>query len=176
MTIQGSSIENIRYIYPAFPYFSVFFVLAVQALLPQDRKGRRILCLLAVLLPILSIEVYGIDWLYSDFDQVTAGSEKLRGADCIVLFRDDTWVNVLQAIDVYRNMDEVRCVYVSEMDRMEQAIDERATDDPLCIAFYSDENYSPEEREAFLNGILARTPYQQYTMLYDYYTVIYMLS
>ncbi len=176
VAIQGSDITSSRYIYPIFPLLALFLVVLLQKALFNIRGKSAILCVAALALPILSIKAYGIDWLYADFDRKNPNVEKLTGMDCVIICKDDAWVNVLQAINVYVNMDEVRCVYASDIGNIGDVVAERNTDDPLCIAFYSNAMYSEDERLAYLDEILEKTPYEQYIKVYDYNTVIYQLS
>lgn len=176
VAIQGSNITNSRYIYPIYPLLALIFVVLFQEIIPNIRIKNVILCIIALALPLLSIRAYGIDWLYEDFDSINHNVEELSGMDCVIVCNNKKWVNVLQAINVYVNMDEVRCVYASDIDNIGNIVSSRNTDDTLCVAFYSDAQYSEEERVSFLDAILEKTPYEQYTKVYDYYTVIYQLS
>ena len=67
-------------------------------------------------------------------------------------------------------MNEVCCVYESNLDRVAQLLDERNTKDSVYIAFYSDAGYSNEEMEKILNSILDSTGMTQFQLVYDYYT------
>lgn len=73
-------------------------------------------------------------------------------------------------------MNEVCCVYESNLDRVAQLLDERNTKDSVYIAFYSDAGYSNEEMEKILNSILDSTGMTQFQLVYDYYTKVYCIS
>ena len=84
---------------------------------------------------------------------------------------------MLQAINIYSDMSEIRALYDTDLNQFQALLDERTSmDDPVCIAFPEDNNYSEDEKNEILNRILEETAYTNYTLAYDYYTVIYTLQ
>ena len=73
-------------------------------------------------------------------------------------------------------MDEVCCLYESNINEIQEILAKRQTKDDLFVAFYSDANYSEEEKTKILQEILDRTGMTNYDIIYDYYTVVYAVS
>ena len=178
ISIQGSEIVAQRYIYPAYPILSLVTVKFLYFIWGNTNKTKSFaFCLvLSLLLSVFSVKVNGIDWRYADYPEHASQVSSMQGKDCIIICRDGKWVNVLQGINLYKAMNEVCCVYESNLDRVAQLLDERNTKDSVYIAFYSDAGYSNEEMEKILNSILDSTGMTQFQLVYDYYTKVYCIS
>ena len=178
ISIQGSEIVAQRYIYPAYPILSLVTVKFLYFIFGNTNKTKSFaFCLvLSLLLSVFSVKVNGIDWRYADYPEHASQVSSMQGKDCIIICRDGKWVNVLQGINLYKAMNEVCCVYESNLDRVAQLLDERNTKDSVYIAFYSDAGYSNEEMEKILNSILDSTGMTQFQLVYDYYTKVYCIS
>ena len=173
VAVQGSEIINVRYIYSIYPIvalcvgYLLFYVF--------KRHTAKIICAgCALFVAVLSIKVNGIDWSYTDYKDHKYEVEQLKNTDCVIVNRHDYWWNVLQGLNVYINMDEIRALYDTDLSQFQTLINERhSVDNPVCVAFPGDSNYSEDEKNAMLDTILESTSYSKYTLLYDYYTVIY---
>ena len=74
-------------------------------------------------------------------------------------------------------MSEVRALYDTDINTLQALLNERSTvENPVCIAFPGDNNYSQDEKLEIMNRILEETTYTDYTLTYDYYTTIYTLK
>lgn len=179
IAIQGSEMISTRYIYPAFPIFSIALIFIISdVVLFFMKKYKEILILLfCIFIDISSIHAYGIDWLYSDYTVINTNVEELYNNDVLIICRNDRWINVLSGINLYVNMEEVRCIYENNLENLPQILSERLyPENKLYIAFYSDAGYTDDEKNAILNKILSLSSYSSYEKVYDYYTFLYELK
>ena len=176
VAIQGSEIISSRYIYPAYPILSIAVISLCCKLWGNYKNSSLTFFVFAGIIASLSVNLYGIDWQYKDYHGLQSAVEDLKGKDCIIVCKDEYWVNVLQGINLYLNMDEVRCVYESDLPNIEQILTERSSDDALCIAFFSDNGYSSEDQARILTGIINYTSYSNFELTYDYQTTVYSLA
>ena len=176
VAVQGSEIINVRYIYPIYPIIA----LAVMYLIIRVFKKQTYIAIsVAVMLGVALLGVYtnGIDWSYLDYKDHKANAEQLKNDDCVIINRQGYWWNVLQAINIYCDMSEVRALYDTDINTLQALLNERSTvENPVCIAFPGDNNYSQDEKLEIMNRILEETTYTDYTLTYDYYTTIYTLK
>lgn len=176
VSIQGSEIVDVRYIYPAYPLLSIFVVHFCYCFFIKSKRSVYLLLGSVIFVALFSVKVSGVDWTYSDYTAQISGKNSLEGKDCVIVCRDDTWVNVMQAINVYGIMDEVRCVYESQLDNIDAILQERETDDPVCFAFFSDAGYTDEEQKDILQSIQAKLNTHNIELSYDYLTRVYSIS
>lgn len=175
ISIQGSEIISSRYIYPIFPILTMLIMVLLNILFKWKTFTKLFLIAVIAFIDLLSIKNNGIDYLYSDYSEVT-GSSDLEGYDCIIYCKDGAWVNVLQGINQYINMDEVCCVFERQIEDVSSIINARNTKNKLCVAFYSDAGYTDEQRRYILNQIVDKLNYKSFSLEYDYYTKIYRLE
>ena len=176
VAVQGSEIINVRYIYPIYPIIALI-AMYIIALIFKKKMHRSISILIVLGVSLLSVCTNGIDWSYLDYKNHETDAESLKHEDCIIINRQGYWWNVLQAINIYSDMSEIRALYDTDLNQFQALLDERTSmDDPVCIAFPEDNNYSEDEKNEILNRILEETAYTNYTLAYDYYTVIYTLQ
>lgn len=177
VAIQGSEIVSLRYVYPIFPLISLMTICILKKTAFSKLNQWKYILLLSgcILVCSLSVNCYGIDWSYKDYPKYSQYINEIKGKDCIILCKDDSWVNVLQGINIYIDMDETRCVYESEINNLNDILSERKTDSELCIAFYDDAGYSFGEMNNILDKVIDTTQYSSYELKYDYYTKVYLL-
>ena len=177
IAIQGSEMIASRYIYPCYPILSISFFMFVAYIFRKFHlKTNLTVIMISIALCIASINKYGIDWLYADYKYQIEGRRNLAGTDCIIICKDNSWVNVLEGMDVYILMDEVRCVYESQLSEIQTIVHERKTiNNPLSIAFFSDEHYSTEQQKEIVQLIAEHLGLQNTSLTYDYLTKIYTL-
>lgn len=176
VSIQGSEIVDVRYIYPAYPLLAIFAVLFCFNIFVKSKISAQLFLLGTVAVSLFSVHVNGIDWTYSDYPAQIPGRNSLAGKDCVIVCKDNAWVNVLQAINVYGIADEVRCVYESQLDDINTILQERKSDDPVCFAFFSDAGYSDEDQHAIMQTIQADLHGSTVELSYGYLTKIYSIS
>lgn len=176
VAVQGSEIISVRYIYPIYPIIAlVVMYLIIQVLKKQTCIAVSALVMLGVAL--FGVYTNGIDWSYLDYKDYKVYAEQLKNDDCVIINRQGYWWNVLQAINVYYNMNEVHALYDTDINTLQTLLDERSTvENPVCIAFPGDSNYSQDEKLEIMNRILGETIYTDYTLTYDYNTTIYTLK
>lgn len=176
VSIQGSEIVNTRYIYPAYPLLALFAVTIAYKCWRKMKYANIGIVICAVAFALFGVKVSGLDWAYSDFAAHATQVPSMYGKDCVIICRDGKWVNILQGINLYAKMDEVCCLYESNINEIQEILAKRQTKDDLFVAFYSDANYSEEEKTKILQEILDRTGMTNYDIIYDYYTVVYAVS
>lgn len=176
VAIQGSSIQSNRYIYGLYPLLALLTIAIIDFTLKRKKLKRAVFVMVCTVIPALSVFGSGIEWAYQDYPG-TDVILPISGNDIVIVCRDGQWINVLQGFPVYLEMDEIRCVYESEIDNINQFLQERSTtDDPVTVAFYSDAQYSDEERSNILNRIIDSTEYTTWEKVYDYQTKVYLLE
>lgn len=180
VAVQGSEVVNIRYIYAIYPLTALITEWLLSHMITSE-TGRGFCALLAIAIALLSVQQHGIDWAYQDYNLYKSKADALANYDCVIVCQTDKWCNVLQAFNVYVNMDEIRAVDETNLSDLQEILDERSTkSEPVCISFLS--FWTDDEREALLNDILKHTDYTTYELSYDYYTpfdsstTIYTLS
>lgn len=176
VSVQGSEIINARYIYPAFPLISLFIVAAFVKAFKNIKKSDIIILSGSILIALLSIKSNGVDWTYPGYSSQIPGKNSLIGKDCVIICKDDTWINVLEAANIYGEADEVRCVYESQIDSIFSILQERKTNDPICVAFFSDEGYSDDQQIEILKKIQALLGFSDFELSYDYLTKVYSFT
>ena len=142
VAVQGSEIINVRYIYPVYPIIALIAMYIIALII--KKKIYRIVSILILLgISFLSVCTNGIDWSYLDYKNHETDAESLKHGDCIIINRQGYWWNVLQAINIYSDMSEVRALYDTDLNQFQVLLDERtSTEDSVCIAFPGDNNYS----------------------------------
>ena len=176
VAVQGSEIINVRYIYPVFPVVAMLIGCFFAKVL-HKKAYQLICCVIALSIALLSTFTNGIDWAYLDYKNQISSAKSLQNVDCVIINRADGWWNVLQAINVYIDMNEIRALNDTDINRFQEILDERVDpSDKVCVAIPADNHYTDDEKSALLDEILENTFYTHYTRTYDYYTVIYTLE
>lgn len=176
VAIQGSQIQSNRYIYGTYPFLALFLVGCLSSVLKRVKMKKAIIITFCVIVPIISVFTYGIEWRYSDYpgdDAITS----FANSDVIVIGKDGKWMNLEEGYPIYLQMDEVRIAYESSIDNIQTIIDERKTpNNPIAVAFISDNINSDEEINSILNRIVDSSRYTGWKLAYDYYTKVYLLT
>lgn len=179
VAVQGSELWSLRYLYPIFPLLAVFVIFIFLKIIGSSSNSIKLLVVIAVLVLCgMSVKAYGIDWMYPDYieNNCRAQTQELAGKDALIVCRDRGWINVYQAIDLYLEMDETRCILLEEIENIESILGERNSFDDVLICFAADSAFHEEEKTEILDKILSLTGYRSYDLRYDFLTAAYLLE
>jgi len=173
---KGSNLLSNRYIYPVYPVIAVWVVMAVLFCIRQT-VGRRyengILAAVTVLLCVLSVRVYGIDFMYSDYAQHAGQAEQVRGTDCLLYYGDE-WLDVYTSLPLKQIYDETYFLHPGEIEDISEILMRRGTEDPVVVCL--PDQWAQEEAEGVLGRIMEAGGFTGYQMSYHYYTQAYLMQ
>ena len=167
--MMGSSLTSNRYIYAIYPIISVFVIAIFSLIL------RKCIIIFASVLIICCFShwKYGIDFQYSDYDNVLEIAQQLRGMDCL-LYYGDVWQDVYTAIPLKFIYNETYFLNPNEIGNVDKILNKRQSDNPVVVSL--PDNMPEEESVAILDSILDKTSYSEYEYVYHYYTQAYLLK
>lgn len=113
--MQGSQSANaIRYLYPIIAVYSLliaYMIISISRAV-ESRKQGIVAIVVSVLLPILSLSIHGVDWMYKNFDR--SQLEPVHNTDAIAFYDPEIWSDVYAAIVAMNEYDEIVFVPIQQ--------------------------------------------------------------
>lgn len=173
---KGSGLLSNRYIYPVYPVIAmgiVFMTVSGIRQMSGRKQENKILLVIVLLLCILSVRVYGIDFLYSDYEIFESQAEQIRGSDCLLYYGDE-WLDVYTALPLKLIYDETYFLHPNEVEDLSDLLSARETEDPVVVCL--PDRWTQEEAEEVLGQIMDAGGFSEYRMVYHYYTQAYLVE
>ncbi len=162
-----------RYLYPIMPLFALILAACIfwaVSILPS-RPEQILSVFLCVLLPVLSLALHGVEWMYSDFD--SRPLQTVNGSDAIVFYDPSTWNDVNRTLIVMNHFDEIMFVSEDDYDGLLNTIIQRKTpEDPVVLFFIGYANND----ERIMADYPLKTYYSSASLVASYEWRIYKLN
>lgn len=168
IAIIGSDIKSNRYIYPIFPIFTCIMIsvlFCVINILIKDGKLYLIVGSVLVGICICTYYKYGIDYQYSDYDEIEKKAISLKKKDCLLYYGEE-WLDVYTALPLKFVYDETYYFNPNEITSLNLILKERESCDEVVVSLPS--SFTEEKTQNVLNGIVASTTFSKYEMIYNY--------
>ena len=126
-----------------------------------------------MILCILSIRKYGIDFLYSNYEAYESQAEQVRGSDCLLYYGDE-WLDVYTALPLKFIYDETYFLHPNEIEHLPEILHARKTENPVVVCL--PDQWTQEEAQGMLDRIVEAGGFSGYQMVYQYYTQAYLMQ
>ncbi len=169
IAIQGSQLIANRYIWQAYPFLAIIAVKLIMMVLSGFIKQKYIAYTIAViccvLLCVLSIFSYGIEYMYVDYDEEVVKTADLKGCDCIAYNRYD-WIDDYTTFFISLDYDETYLIKPNELDSVSDILKGRRTESKLVL--WVPTLVDEKETTEFLNKVMNQVDYSEYIFRGDY--------
>lgn len=176
IAVKGSELISNRYIYPVYPVLAMGIIFMTVSGIRQTfgrRQENKILMAVVLLLCILSVRTYGIDYLFSNYELFESQAEQVRGSDCLIYYGDE-WLDVYTALPLKFIYDETYFLHPNEIENLSDILRLRETQDPVVVCL--PDRWTQEEAEGVLGRIMKAGGFSGYRMVYHYYTQAYLMQ
>jgi len=174
VAIVGSQLVVNRYIMPMYPFFAMGEIYIIYNILKNfgiRRSKILITAILTLALSIMSLKVYGIDYLYKGYDEIKQTAEKTTDRkDCLLYYTENR--DVFDDLDLYLYYDETYIFSHKMMDKLPEILAQRETNNEIVVNI--DSSLSKKEKKQVMKEILRSTGYTSYELLYQTeFTTVY---
>lgn len=173
---KGSDLISNRYIYPVYPVAAIGIVFIAGFCIRQifgRNYENKIQIAVVMILCILSIRKYGIDFLYSNYEAYESQAEQVRGSDCLLYYGDE-WLDVYTALPLKFIYDETYFLHPNEIEHLPEILHARKTENPVVVCL--PDQWTQEEAQGMLDRIVEAGGFSGYQMVYQYYTQAYLMQ
>ena len=124
-----------RYIMPMYPFFAMGEIYIIYNTLNNfgiRRSKILITAILTLTLSIMSLKVYGIDYLYKGYDEIKQTAEKTTyRKDCLLYYTENR--DVFDDLDLYLYYDETYIFSHKMMDKLPEILAQRETNNEIVV-------------------------------------------
>lgn len=176
LVVKGSSLVHNRYLYPVYPMVAIVLMGLILFCIRQIvncKIENEILLGIILLMCVLSVRTYGIDFMYKDYDLFREQAEQVQGYDCL-LWYGDSWLDTYTALPLKLIYDETYFLHPNEIKDVSEILNLRESYNPVVVCL--PDQYTAEEAEVTLSQISEAGGFTGYRLIYHYYTQAYLME